>query len=217
MKPTSEQLRELARRDRALARVMTRLPEFPGFPAPEHRRLSHFQHLARAIVFQQLATAAATTIHDRVCALTKGPRFPTPDELLALPDEALRGAGLSRAKLASLRDLASRVRAGELELARIARQTDERIVEALVAVRGIGAWSAQMFLIFRLGRLDVMASDDLGLREGVRILDGLETRPSPKELLARAEVWRPLRSVASWRLWRLVDDERAKAAAAKKR
>jgi len=212
-KPSAQQLRELARRDPVLGRAMKRLPEFPGFPSPETKRLTHFQHLARAIVFQQLATAAATTIHGRVCALTAGPCFPTPDEVLALPDDALRGAGLSRAKLAAVRDLAARVDSGALDLARIARQSDDKVVEALIEVRGIGVWSAQMFLIFRLGRLDVMAIDDLGLREGARLLDGLDERPTPKELLARAEVWGPLRSVASWCLWRLVDDARTKSRA----
>jgi DNA-3-methyladenine glycosylase II len=207
-KPSPADLRALARRDPALGRAMKRLPVFPGFPQAEHRRLPHFHFLARAIVFQQLATAAARTIHDRVCVLTPGPHFPTAEELLALSDDQLRKAGLSRGKLAALRDLASRVVAGELDLARTPRMRDENVIEHLVPVRGIGVWTAQMFLIFRLGRLDVMPTTDLGVQEGIRRLDGLGERPSPKEALARFEAWRPLSSVASWYMWRLAEEKR---------
>lgn len=207
MKPTASELRALARRDPALGRAMQRVAPFPGFPAAAQRlQRTHFHALARTIVYQQLAGAAAKTIHDRVVALTPGTQFPRPEEILALSDERLRGAGLSRNKLAALRDLASKIAAGELDLARIARLSDERVVEALTRVRGIGEWSAQMFLIFRLGRLDVMPATDLGVREGVRRLDGLAERPPPKEVLARAEVWAPLRSVASWVLWRVAEE-----------
>jgi DNA-3-methyladenine glycosylase II len=205
-------LRALARRDPALGRAMKRLPAFPGFPRAEHRRLPHFHFLARAIVFQQLATAAATTIHGRVCALTPGPHFPTAEQLLALSDDELRKAGLSRGKLASLRDLASRVVSGELDLARTPRMRDEQVIERLVPVRGIGPWTAQMFLLFRLGRLDVVPSTDLGVQEGIRRLDGLDERPTPAEVVARFEPWRPLASVASWYLWRLAEEKPAGSA-----
>jgi len=206
MKPSPAELRALARRDPALGRAMKRVPPFPTFPdAAQRVQRTHFHALARAIVFQQLAGAAARTIHGRVCALTPGPHFPRPTEILTLPDDRLRGAGLSRNKLLALRDLAGKIESGELDLIRIARRTDERIVEELVQVRGIGEWSAQMFLIFRLGRLDVMPTTDLGVREGARRLDDLKERPTPKELLARSESWRPLRSVASWVLWRLTE------------
>ena len=205
MQPSPTDLRALARRDPALGRAMKRLEPFPGFPTAEYRRRTPYEALARAIVFQQLAGAAASTIHGRVCKLTPGPRFPSPAELLALPDETLRSAGLSRGKLAALRDLATHVQNGSLDFRQLVRAPDEAVVEALTEVRGIGPWTARMFLLFRLGRLDVFAPDDLGLREGARILDGLNERPTPKELEARAELWRPLRSVASWYLWRLVD------------
>lgn len=205
MKPTPAELRALARRDPALGRAMKRLEPYPGFPTDEYRRRTPYESIARAIVFQQLAGAAASTIHGRVCKLTPGPRFPTAAELLALPDETLRSAGLSRGKLSALRDLATHVENGSLDFRRLVRAPDETVVEALTAVRGIGPWTARMFLLFRLGRLDVFAPDDLGLREGARLLDGLAERPTPKELEARAESWRPLRSVASWYLWRLVD------------
>ena len=107
----------------------------------------------------------------------------------------------------ALTDLARRTVSGDLPLARIARLSDEAVIEKLTAVHGIGEWSAQMFLMFRLGRLDIMPTGDLGIREGVRRLDGLEERPTPREVAARAEVWRPLSSVASWVLWRLADEE----------
>jgi DNA-3-methyladenine glycosylase II len=203
-RPSRAALRALTQRDPALGAALARVAPFPGFPAPDGAD-SHFHSLARAIVSQQLATAAARTIHDRVRALTPGPRFPRPPELLALDPAALRGAGLSAAKLAALTDLAQRCVDGRLALPRVSRLPDEAVIEHLVEVRGIGRWTAQMFLMFRLGRLDVLAPDDLGLREGLRRLDGLAERPTPKELAARGEAWAPLRSVASWVLWRLCE------------
>lgn len=206
MKPPPKELRALARRDPVLGAAMKRVARYPGFPSPGHYR-SHYDALSRTILFQQLAGKAAATIHGRVCALTPGRSFPKPAEILALSDAKLRGAGLSRNKMLAVRDLASKIESGDLPLARVSRLSDERVIEKLVAVRGIGVWSAQMFLMFRLGRLDVMPADDLGVREGAKRLDDLAERPTPKELLARAEAWRPLRSVATWILYRLADTE----------
>jgi DNA-3-methyladenine glycosylase II len=187
---------------------MKRLLPYPGFPdRKNHGYRSHFHALARAIIYQQLSGKAAKTIHDRVCALRGSARFPTPAELLELEVGHMRSAGLSAAKVLALRDLAEKVDSGAVPLTRIARLSDERIIESLVEVRGIGEWSAQMFLLFRLGRLDVMPTADLGVQEGLRRLDGLAERPRPKEVLARSEVWRPLRSVASWYMWRMCDPE----------
>jgi 3-methyladenine DNA glycosylase/8-oxoguanine DNA glycosylase len=177
-------------------------------PAGGAARGTHWEALSRAIVYQQLAGAAAATIHGRVRALTPGSRFPRPDELLALSTEELRGAGLSGAKLASLRDLAERIGDGRLVLRSIGRLADDAIVERLITVRGIGVWSAQMFLMFRLGRLDVMPSGDLGVREGVRLLDGLAERPTPRQVEERGACWAPLRSVGAWYMWRLVEEAR---------
>jgi len=134
--------------------------------------------------------------------------------LLALPPRELRAAGLSRQKLLALRDLAARIHSGDLDLRRISRASDEEVVERLTQVRGIGPWSARMFLLFRLGRLDVMAETDFGVLEGMRILDGARERPKPRAALERAEVWRPLRSVGCWAMWRIVEVERARAARA---
>lgn len=204
MKPTPAQLRALSRRDPALGRIMKGLPSFPGFPVEP--RLPHFHALARTIIYQQLATGAARTIHDRVKAL--GPsrrRFPTALEILSIPEEKLSGAGLSRSKLRAIRDLAQRVESGKLQLRSLSRLSDEEVERQLTAVWGIGVWSSQMFLLFHLGRLDVFAPGDLGLQEGIRILDGLDHRPTPSVALERAVIWAPLRSVASWYLWRLKD------------
>ncbi|MCP3914249.1 MAG: DNA-3-methyladenine glycosylase 2 family protein [bacterium] len=206
-RPTPAQLRALARRDPVLGTALKRVPRYPGFPNRDQPYRTHYQALARSITSQQLSTKAARTIHDRVCALTPGRSFPRPPELLELTDGALRGAGLSQGKLLALRDLATRIEDGSLRLAPIGRKGDEDVIEALTRVRGIGVWTAQMFLMFRLGRLDVMAGGDLGLQEGLRRLDGLDERPGPAELLERAEVWAPLRSVASWVLWRILEEE----------
>ena len=204
MKPTPGQIRSLARRDPALGKVMKDLPPFPGIPVEPRR--PYFHTLARTIIYQQLATAAASTIHDRVKALSPSPRrFPTATEFLALGEEDLRGAGLSRNKLRAVRDLAGKVDSGELKLRSLSRLPDEEVERRLMAVWGIGRWSAQMFLLFHLGRMDIFAPGDLGLQEGIRILDGLKERPTPAEAEERAEVWAPLRSVASWYLWRLTD------------
>ncbi len=209
MKPTPSELRALARRDPRLARASRALPPFPGFPLRGHpRQRSHYASLTSAIVYQQLSGKAAETIWKRVCALDAGALFPEPARFLAHPDERLRAAGLSRAKIAALRDLCRRIEDGRLELPRLSRCADERVIEELVEVRGIGRWSAQMFLIFRLGRLDVLAEGDLGVQEGLRLLDGLDERPNPAQVLERARSWSPLASVGCWYMWRLVDRER---------
>jgi DNA-3-methyladenine glycosylase II len=208
MKPAAAELRSLARRDPALGRFMKRVPRFPGFPDRSNpRQRSHFVSLASAIVHQQLSTRAAETIFGRLCELTPGKSFPKPPEVLELPRRRLRGAGLSRAKVESMLDLAGRVAEGSLPLARIARLKDERVIEKLVEVRGIGVWSAQMFLMFSLGRLDVMPAADLGIQKGFQRLEGLDELPSPAAILERSEAWSPLCSVAAWTLWRVTELE----------
>jgi 3-methyladenine DNA glycosylase/8-oxoguanine DNA glycosylase len=193
---------DLARADPVLGRAMRRLGPFA---MQRQGGRSHYELLARSIVFQQLSGKAATTIFNRVCALAPGPGFPPAEALLALDDAVLRGAGLSRQKVAALRDLAHHLVDGALPLGRIARLDDEAVIAALSSVRGIGRWTAEMFLMFRLGRLDVLPATDLGLQKGLAALDGLPRPPTPRELLARGEVWRPYRTVASWYLWRIVD------------
>ena len=205
MRPDPRHLRALRRNDPALAAAMRRTEPFPGFPSGSPR-LSRYESLAKAIVYQQLAGKAAATIWGRVRALGGG-RLPAAPDLLALDDEALRGAGLARGELAALRDLAGRIDDGRLKLRAIHRHDDEEVIGRLVEVRGIGRWTAQMFLLFQLGRLDVMPTGDLGIQEGLRRLDGLAERPDPGAVLERSAAWAPIRSVASWHLWRLKELE----------
>ena len=204
MKPTAAELTALGRHDTVLGAAMRVLPPFPDVPFGVYRG-THFHSLARSIIYQQLATAAAAAIYGRVRDLTAGPRFPTPEEVLAMGGDELRGAGLSAGKIRALRDLSGKTVSGELGLHRIGRLPDGEIVSKLTTVWGIGEWTAQMFLIFKLGRPDVMPAGDLGIQEGLRILDGLDERPAPRFVMERAERWRPLRSVAAWFLWRLKD------------
>lgn len=168
---------------------------------------SVFGALAESIVHQQLSGKAAATIFGRLTALApEEAQDLTATELMRLPDEALRTAGLSRNKQLALRDLATRSIQGEIpSLERLRRMEDEEIIEVLTEVRGIGRWTVEMFLIFRLGRPDVMAVDDLGLRRGHAVLMGRPDETDRKTLLAYSERWRPYRSVASWYLWRAVE------------
>jgi O-6-methylguanine DNA methyltransferase len=175
-------------------------------PAP-----SVFAALARAIVYQQLNGKAAAAIYARLCSLF--PRGePSSRRMLRLSDEKLRGAGLSGSKLLSLRDLAQKVEDGAIPtFAEIDGMADEAIVERLSKVRGIGRWTAEMLLMFRLGRPDVLPVDDYGVRKGFSIAYNREL-PSPKELAAHGERWQPYRTVASWYLWRVVERETARKA-----
>ena len=162
----------------------------------------HFGSLVRAIVFQQLAGSAARAIHARVRATVPGPL--TPEALAAVPDEALRGAGLSANKLASLRDLSAKVMSGVVDLDRSARRTDDEIVAALVTVRGIGRWTAEMYLLFELRRLDVWPVDDLGVRQGYGLAWRTEQAPTAKELEPLGDRFRPYRSVVARYCWEAV-------------
>jgi DNA-3-methyladenine glycosylase II len=167
---------------------------------------SPFMALAESIVYQQLTGKAAATIFGRVCErVGTGKRF-TPNAVLAQSVESLREAGLSGAKTAALRDLAAKALEGEVPtLARARRMSDAALVEHLTKVRGIGQWTVEMLLIFRLGRPDVLPVDDYGIRKGFMRTYGLSELPRPKELLAHGERWRPWRTVASWYLWRSLE------------
>lgn len=164
-----------------------------------------FAALAEAIVSQQLSVRAADTIFGRVRALGPGGRFPAPDALLALSDASLRGAGLSRAKVAAVRDLAARVHSGELRLAELEGLADDAIIESLTRVRGIGRWTAEMFLMFRLVRPDVLPVGDLGIQKGFRALYRMRTLPTPERMERLARPWRPYRSFGCWYLWRVAE------------
>ncbi|HET9683568.1 MAG TPA: DNA-3-methyladenine glycosylase [Gemmatimonadaceae bacterium] len=166
---------------------------------------THYDALVRSIVFQQLSGKAAGTIHGRFRALYPGKR-PRPDLVLATSDELLRGAGLSRQKIGYLRDLSARVADRSLPLAHLGRLPDDAIIEHLVQVKGIGRWTVQMFLMFRLGRPDVLPELDLGVQNAIQRAYGLRRRPTPKDVLRIGAPWRPYASVASWYLWRSLEN-----------
>ena len=196
-------IRHLKRVDPVLAGVIDRVGPCRLEP---RREGTHFDALVRSIVYQQLSGKAAGTILGRVHALY-GNRSPTPAELLATPDETLRAAGLSRQKLSYLRDLATRVESGEVPLAadQIDHLGDEEIIERLVRVKGIGRWTVHMFLIFRLGRPDVLPELDLGIQNAIRRAYRLRKQPGPKDVLRIGKQWTPHASVASWYLWRSLE------------
>jgi DNA-3-methyladenine glycosylase II len=172
---------------------------------------SPYESLLSAIAHQQVHGAAAAAILGRMQRLySPAGRWPTPDELLATPEDALRGAGLSRSKVLAMRDVAARTLDGTVPDGRtIARLDDAAIIHRLVAVRGVGRWTAEMLLIFTLGRPDVLPVDDFGVRYGFTLLYGKRRMPKPKWLAKYGERWAPHRSTASWYLWRYVDRIRA--------
>jgi DNA-3-methyladenine glycosylase II len=195
---------------RASDPVMRRLVDEHGPLDEEERRrgrpLEPYGALVRSIVGQQLSTKAARSIYERLTALFDG-RTPTPAELLAADPEDVRSVGLSRPKVAYLRSLAEHVESGELELARLSELPDEEVTEQLTAVKGLGQWTADMFLIFHLGRPDVLPVGDLGVRRAVERAYGLPDLPDAAQLTEIGEPWRPHRSLASLYLWRSLDNE----------
>ena len=193
---------ELAARDPVFAALVDDVG--PCTVRPASARRSAFSELARMICYQQLAGVAARTIHGRFLALFNG-RAPTPEAVLALSDEALRAVGLSGAKAASIRDLAGHASAGTLRLRSLGRMGDDEVVAELTRVRGIGTWTAHMFLMFQLGRLDVWPVGDFGVRAGFARVYGLPTAPTPDELGQLGEPFRPYRSVLAWYCWRALD------------
>ncbi len=205
----------LSRVDRRLARIIAR-----SGPCHLQRETTQsiFEALLESIIYQQLNGKVAATITGRVKALfpenTKRIRtrrglvdgFPTPEQILAAPEELLRSAGLSRNKMLAIRDLAAKTVDGTVPTIKQAnRMSDDELVERLVTVRGIGRWTVEMLLIFRLGRPDVFPVDDYGVRKGFAKMRKLAELPKPKELMPLGEKWRPYRSVASWYLWRAAE------------
>lgn len=167
---------------------------------------SPYQALFESIVYQQLSGKAAATILGRVVASFPGRGFPRPEAVLAAPDEQLRGAGLSRAKTAAVKDLAAKAQQGHVPgLAKLGRMDDDAIVEHLTAIRGIGRWTVEMMLIFRLGRPDVLPVHDYGVRNGFRLAYRKRALPTPTQLAKHGERWRPWRTAATWYLWRAVE------------
>jgi DNA-3-methyladenine glycosylase II len=208
-----DSIRHLRRVDPVLAAVIDRVGPCRLEP---RRDGTHFDALVRSIVYQQLSGKAASTIHSRLQDLYGG-RAPTPAELLATPDDQLRASGLSRQKLSYLKDLAAKVESGVVPLTSddIDHLGDDEIVDRLVLVKGIGRWTVQMFLMFRLGRRDVLPDLDLGIQNAIRRAYRMRRQPRPKDVLRIGEKWRPHASIASWYLWRSLETERTQSADAK--
>lgn len=167
----------------------------------DRQRKDHLTALIGAIVSQQLSTKAAATIFGRLAALFPDQKIPSADGVAALDDQTLRSVGLSGQKVGYLRDLCARIEDGRLVLDELEALGDEEVIARLVAVKGFGRWTAEMFLMFRLHRPDVLPVGDLGIVNAVQRLYGLRKRPDPKRLMKLGEPWRPYRSVASWYLW----------------
>lgn len=199
---------ELARVDRKLGQWMRRIgPLEHNFSAP----FDPFAALARSILYQQLSGKAAATITGRVEMLMPRKRLAAAG-IQALDDDALRGAGVSRQKVAALRDLAAKTEAGIVPTTRqLASMDNDAIIAHLTQVRGIGRWTVEMLLMFRLGRPDVLPVDDLGIRKGAQILRGLDAMPTPRELKQLGESWMPWRTLASFYLWRMVEFDKPAA------
>jgi DNA-3-methyladenine glycosylase II len=196
-----EALAHLRKTDPALAAVIDRVG---AYDAP--RRADPYAALVRAILFQQLAGAAASAIQRKFFALySSDDRPPTPAEMLETSDEKFRSAGVSRQKAGYLRDLAAHVADERLNLTALPSLPDEEVIESITAVKGLGEWSAHMFLMFHLGRPDVLPIGDLGVRNGMRITYGLPATPTPKEALVIGAPWAPFRSVGSWYMWRATE------------
>lgn len=194
--------RHLMRTDPKLAAIIKRVgPCELHAVAPK----DPFEALCMSIASQQLSTKAADTIFRRFCDLFPPDRRPSPERVMTLTDDEIRGAGFSRPKVGFIKDLASRVLDGRLDLAGLAKHPDDEVMRQLVAVKGIGRWTAEIFLMFRLGRPDILPADDLGLMNAVHRAYKLRKRPDAKRLRKIGEAWKPYRSVAAWYLWATLD------------
>jgi len=192
--------RALMRRDPRLSQLIKRVGRCR---LPDARTREPFAALVRAILAQQLSGKAADTIHGRVIVLVGGQEMLSPASLLAVDPAALRQAGVSGPKTTYLRDLAERVQDGRLDLHALETKSDEDVIADITSVKGLGRWSAEMFLMFRLNRPDIFPVADLGIVKGVQKLFGMKQRPKPRTMERLAEPWRPYRSVAAWYLWRI--------------
>jgi DNA-3-methyladenine glycosylase II len=203
-----------ARRDpwsEAVAHIRTVDPEWSTIidrigPCVLRPRTDRFSLLVRAIVGQQISTKAAAAIDARLRVLGSDPH--TPEALLALGEDGVRAAGTSGVKARYILNVAEAVQSGQVPLDKFGRMSDEAIVESLTTIKGVGVWTAQMFLIFVMNRPDVLPSGDLGVRVALRNRFGLEALPTPRECEALAAIWRPYRTVAMWYLWRSLDNQK---------
>jgi 3-methyladenine DNA glycosylase/8-oxoguanine DNA glycosylase len=196
-------IQHLTANDKTLARIIAKTG--PCRLRPDRKR-SPFEALVEAVCHQQLTGKAAQTILGRVKALHPHREFPMPEDLIATPDEQLRAAGLSRAKVASVKDISAKTLDGTVpEVKALAKLDDAEIIERLTTIRGVGQWTVEMLLIFKLGRLDVLPVGDYGVRKGFMLAYRKRDLPKPAALLTHGERWRPYRSVAAWYMWRAID------------
>jgi len=193
-------LQHLRDADPALGAIIDRVGPFGLTPRTDG---THFDHVVRSIVGQQLSGKAATTIYQRVCDLY-GAR-PTPAQLLKTPDATLRAAGLSGRKVEYVKELAARTHSRALPILRIHEMSDDEVMETLTSVRGIGRWTAQMVLMFRLGRPDILPELDLGVQKAVQKLHRMRKLPTPERLQKIGAKWAPYRTIAAWYLWRSLE------------
>ena len=206
---TDEAIQYLSRTDKILGKLIRKVGACTLVPK---KRRSPFETLVRSVAYQQLNGTAAATILGRVQALYPGRRFPTPEDLLDTPDERLRGAGLSRAKVAAIKDIAAKTVAGVVPTSRaIVRMDNQAILERLTTVRGVGPWTVEMLLIFTLGRTDVLPVTDYGVRKGFALTYGWKELPAPNELRQFGERWQPHRTTAAWYFWRALELPEPKA------
>lgn len=200
---TEEAIAYLCRTDKTLKRLIGKVG--PCTLVPKRRR-SPFETLVKSVAYQQLNGTAAATILGRVTALYPGRKFPRPEDLLATPDVRLRAAGLSRAKIAAIKDIAAKTLEGIVPNSRaIASMSNEEIIERLTTVRGVGPWTVDMLLIFTLGRPDVLPATDYGVRKGFALTYGWSELPTPKQLRLFGERWQPHRTTAAWYFWRALE------------
>jgi DNA-3-methyladenine glycosylase II len=191
--------RSLSRRDRQLRGLIKR--HGPCRIRPHNR---YFETLVEAVISQQLSTKAADTICNRFKSMYAPGRFPEPERILATPNDTLRATGMSNGKVSFVKDIAAKTQDGSLKFKRMAKMSDDEVIEMLTQVKGIGVWTAHMFLIFSLGRMDVLPVGDLGIRRAVERLYGFDHLPTAAEIehVAEERGWRPYCSIASWFLWR---------------
>jgi 3-methyladenine DNA glycosylase/8-oxoguanine DNA glycosylase len=195
-------IEKLRKADAGMAKL---IDQVGAFRLELDHMVTPFEALAESIVYQQLTGKAAATIFSRVKALY-GDRLPDPVKIIDTPDDLLRSAGLSRAKTLALKDLAAKQHAGDLpDLEQLLTLSDDEIIEKLIAVRGVGRWTVEMLLIFRLGRPDVLPAHDYGVRKGFARTYRKKDLPAPRDLQKFGERWRPYRTVASWYLWRSLE------------
>ncbi len=209
VKRADKAVETLSKVDKKLAKLIVTKPRFQLKISPIQ---STFEALAESIVYQQLNGKAAASIFNRLKILTNETQFPTPEEILALPESTIRSVGLSQAKTLALIDLSRKALDGLVpDVEQLEDMTDQEILDCLTAIRGIGPWTVQMLLIFRLGRLDVMPATDYGVQQGFALTYRLKELPTPKYLLSYAEKWRPFRTVGSWYMWRALDKDNGRS------